>query len=86
MIEAVDGAREGADGAEAGDGSEAFDELVRDLIGLLGRGVDASLPDEEFDEWALRVFRHQFATNRTYLDRLDAAPLTVDWPPPEAAR
>jgi len=66
MIEAVDGAREGADGAEAGDGSEAFDELVRDLIGLLGRGVDASLPDEEFDEWALRVFRHQFATNRTY--------------------
>lgn len=29
--------------------------------------------------------KRHVATNRTYLDRLDAGPLTVDWPPPEAA-
>lgn len=28
-------------------------------------------------------FRATVATNRTYLDGLDAGPLTVDWPPPE---
>jgi hypothetical protein len=29
-------------------------------------------------------FRTQVATNETYLTRLDATPLTVGWPPPEA--
>lgn len=29
-------------------------------------------------------FRATVASNRTYLDRLDGEPLTVDWPPPEA--
>lgn len=30
-------------------------------------------------------FRATVAANRTYLDRLDADPLTVEWPPPPAA-
>jgi hypothetical protein len=31
-------------------------------------------------------FRHEVATNETYLSRLDAEPLTVAWPPPVAGR
>jgi hypothetical protein len=31
-------------------------------------------------------FRRQVARNETYLSRLDATPLTVDWPPPSAAQ
>jgi hypothetical protein len=30
------------------------------------------------------ALRTRVATHRTYLERLDAEPLTVDWPPPEA--
>ncbi len=30
------------------------------------------------------AFRSAVAANRTYLDRVDASPLTIDWPPPEA--
>jgi hypothetical protein len=29
-------------------------------------------------------FRSAVAANRTYLDRVDASPLTIDWPPPRA--
>jgi hypothetical protein len=29
------------------------------------------------------AFRSAVAANRTYLDRVDASPLTIDWPPPE---
>jgi hypothetical protein len=31
-----------------------------------------------------RPFRSDVAGNRTYLERLDASPLTIDWPPPRA--
>jgi tetratricopeptide (TPR) repeat protein len=30
------------------------------------------------------AFRSAVAANRTYLERLDASPLTIDWPPPRA--
>ena len=30
--------------------------------------------------------KRHVATNRTYLDRLDAGPLTVEWPPPPASK
>lgn len=29
-------------------------------------------------------FRSAVAANRTYLDRIDASPLTIEWPPPQA--
>jgi len=31
-----------------------------------------------------QAFRSTVGANRTYLERLDAAPLTIDWPPPRA--
>ncbi|NIP60440.1 MAG: long-chain fatty acid--CoA ligase [Gemmatimonadetes bacterium] len=43
-----------------------FDELAGDLIELFGRGVDAPLPDDEFDAWARRVFGFQFRSNPVY--------------------
>lgn len=40
---------------------------------------------DHYVEDAAAVKRH-VATNRTYLERLDAEPLTVGWPPPSAER
>lgn len=40
---------------------------------------------DHYVEDAAAVKRH-VATNRTYLERLDAGPLTIGWPPPSAER
>ena len=43
-----------------------FRELAEELTGLFQRGVDAPLDDAAFDEWAGRIFRHQFEHNPIY--------------------
>lgn len=40
--------------------------LLADLVRMLRRGVEAPLPDDEFDAWAIRVFRHQYTRNVVY--------------------
>lgn len=47
-------------------GAESFDALARELGAVFARGVDAALPEERFEELALRAFGHQFASNPTY--------------------
>lgn len=41
-------------------------ELEEELIALFARGVDAELPEAEFNRLALEVFRHQFRHNTPY--------------------
>ena len=48
----------------ATDGS--FGALVRGLSSLFARGVAGPLAPDEFDRWALRVFRWQLACNESY--------------------
>jgi hypothetical protein len=46
---------------------DSFDALARDLQALFGRGVGGCvLGDDEFNGWALRVFRWQLASNAAY--------------------
>ncbi len=46
--------------------SPDFASLATELEGLFGRGVDAPLTEDSFDEMALRVFSHQFEACETY--------------------
>ena len=45
---------------------ESFGVLARGLSSLFARGVARPLPPDEFDCWALRVFRWQLARNENY--------------------
>jgi hypothetical protein len=45
---------------------DAFDALARDLEALFARGVERALPEDEFNGWALRVFRWQVEHDPTY--------------------
>jgi len=47
-------------------GPAPFAALAAELIVLLEGGVDRPLSDDAFNEWALRVFRYQLATNPLY--------------------
>ena len=46
--------------------SPPFAPLAEELIVLLAGGVDQLVTDDTFNEWALRVFRYQLATNEVY--------------------
>lgn len=61
--------------------SEAGAEAVPELLELAERSR-ASLAHDVADPARLKTV---VGANRTYLEALDAAPLTVGWPPPEAA-
>lgn len=50
----------------ASGGEGAFSRLAAELIALFGRGVDQTIDDVDFREWALRVFVHQTTANSTY--------------------
>ena len=53
----------GANGsADAG----ALTALERELLALIGRGIDQPLGDETFNDLALRLFAYQFAHNEPY--------------------
>jgi hypothetical protein len=47
-------------------GGSDFRALVADLVEVFGRGVGSPLPEETFEELALRTFRLQAANNPTY--------------------
>ena len=49
-----------------GVGSDSFAALARELEALFARGVGRALADDEFNHWALRVFRWQVASNAAY--------------------
>jgi hypothetical protein len=58
----------------------SFDGLAADLCALLARGVGSPLTDDEFNRWALRVFRWQVEHNpayRGYCEGRDATPASV---------
>jgi hypothetical protein len=57
---------------------EGFDRLAADLTRLFERGVDEPLDDRAFSDWALRVFRWQFATNAPYRGYCRARGVTPD--------
>ena len=62
---------------------ETFEGLEEELLGLFRRGVDQSLPDEDFNGLALRVFRFQCRANAPFgafvrLRGLEAESVT-DW-------
>ncbi|MFB6200567.1 MAG: hypothetical protein ABEI98_01000 [Halorhabdus sp.] len=60
--------------------SEAGTEPIRTLLEYAEYSVsklDHYVPDP-------RELKRNVATHQTYLDRLDADPLTISWPPPEA--
>jgi hypothetical protein len=43
-----------------------FQDLAKEILGILRRGVDEPLPDQLFNELALRVFRFQCRSNQAY--------------------
>ena len=45
---------------------ESFGVLARGLCSLFARGVDRPLAPDQFNRWALRVFRWQLARNESY--------------------
>jgi len=58
-----------------------LDRLLPELMEPMGRGVDAPLPPERFQELALRVFRLQYAGNPVYgafCRRRGRTPVEVD--------
>ena len=62
------------------DGAEAGEEPVPTLLSYVDYSrskLDHYVADPD-------ELKAQVATNRTYLERLDAGPLTVSWPPPPA--
>jgi hypothetical protein len=61
-------------------GAEAGEKPVPTLLEFAGRSR-ASLAHDVADPAALKT---AVGSNRTYLEGLDAEPLTVGWPPPEA--
>jgi len=76
-----EGRTPGKAGAEgAGSGESAFQALKEELLALMGRGVDQLLPQDSFNDLALRVFRFQCRENATYgafVDRRGARPEKV---------
>jgi hypothetical protein len=60
-------------------------EAGEDPIPKLLEYADYSVSKLEHYVDAPHELKRHVATNRTYLDRLDAGPLTVEWPPPPAS-